>query len=141
MIVDGAQSYPLGDPTDTTENGYIGGIFSLNVKGGKPVGTLIPSGSGTSSNELRVEVLYGPGGTGRVYWESGADSGNQDEIAAAVSAAGGRCVPLMTSLMIDMDNSGIALAPPLPGVPFDLDANGVKERVSWPTKSSTMFLD
>lgn len=50
------------------------------------------------------------------------------------------CNSLISPLLVDLDGSGISLASPLPGVRFDVDANGRKEQISWPKAGRGSFL-
>jgi hypothetical protein len=50
------------------------------------------------------------------------------------------CDSTVSPLVIDFANNGIELSAPLSGVQFDIDADGVKDQISWPLGSTSSFL-
>lgn len=50
------------------------------------------------------------------------------------------CDDIDSPLIIDLGNDGIALSGLAQAVPFDLNADGVKEMVAWPTSSDDAFV-
>lgn len=50
------------------------------------------------------------------------------------------CNSLISPLLVDLDRSGISLSSPLAGIEFDIDADGRKEKISWPKAGRGSFL-
>ena len=50
------------------------------------------------------------------------------------------CNEIYSPLVIDLNQKGINLSDPRVGMPFDINGNGSKERISCPTSSGTPFL-
>ncbi len=53
---------------------------------------------------------------------------------------GAGCDQSASPLIIDLANIGIDLSSPAEGVSFDIDADGIKDTISWPVSDSSVFL-
>ncbi len=106
--------------TNSASDPRIGAIPILEIRDGKP---FLPAKAGFTSSGIKsrvseVGVIFDPDPSATLF--------------------GGNCVH--SPLIANFAEEDIKLSAPSNGVMFDISAKGVKNKISWPTKSKTGFL-